>query len=363
MLPPSRCLLGDLVKNNALAGERFCRYTILMQYEVELLKRQLPLLDYLKSCNWTGRAVGSKHEFVGRCPLHDETQPSFYVNAQKNLFFCHGCGRGGDLLRFVQLYLRLNFRDSVAHLKRELHPALFTEGVVLAQAVSFYHWQLEKHDEALAYLHKRGVHDEDLISRLVIGYAPGGNLRGYLTEVGCTVDFLMHIGLVDNRGRDSFYRRIVIPCPDSRGNVVNLYGRSVEGVPAHRFLARSKGDLFAWDRMHDCRCIILVEGLFDLLVLWQAGFTHTTCGYGIHLTAAQFSQLCDRSDREVFIVFDSDDNGAGQRAALAMVQRLRSAGLLAHVVTLPDGHDPNSYFVAGATAGDFQTCLQRAQNL
>jgi DNA primase len=333
-----------------------------MQYDIELLKRKIPLLDYLKSCNWIGRAVGSNHEFVGRCPLHDDTWPSFYVNAQKNLFFCHGCGRGGDLLRFVQLYLRLSFADSVAHLKRELHPALFTEGNVLVQTVSFYHQQFDKHKEALAYLHKRGVHDQELISRLVIGYAPGGNLRGYLTEVGCTVDFLRHMGLVDDRGRDSFYRRIVVPCLDSKGNVVNLYGRSIEGPPAHRFLPRSKGGLFAWDSMHDSRRIILVEGLFDLLVLWQAGFIHTTCSYGIHLTAEQFSQLCNRSDRQIFIVFDSDDNDTGQGAALTLAQRIRSAGLLAHIVTLPDGHDPNSYFTTGATAGDFQACLHQAQN-
>jgi DNA primase len=76
-------------------------------------------MDYLKNHNWAGRPVGSKSEFVGYCPLHEETRPSFYVNAHKNLFFCHGCGRGGDLLRFVQLYLHLNFSDSVAHLKND----------------------------------------------------------------------------------------------------------------------------------------------------------------------------------------------------------------------------------------------------
>jgi len=334
-----------------------------MQHDVELLKSKIPLLDYLKRHNWSGCRVGSRHEFVGRCPLHEETQASFYVNAQKNLFYCHGCGRGGDLLRFVQLSLRLNFRDSVAHLKRELHPALFTEGCVLVQAASFYHSQLDRHEEARAYLRKRGVRDEDLISRLLIGYAPGGSLRGYLTEVGSTVDFLAHLGLVDGRGRDSFYRLIVVPCLDSNGNVANLYGRSIDGLPAHRFLPRAKGGLFAWDRVCDSNRIILVEGLFDLMVLWQAGFTHTTCGYGIHLTAAQFAQLCDRSDREVFIVFDSDGNGAGQRAAMHLAHRLRSGGLRAHVVTLPDGHDPNSYFVAGATAADFQACLDQGCRL
>ncbi len=333
-----------------------------MRQEAERLKRQIPLLDYLRRRNWAGRPVGSRQEFVGPCPLHDDSQPSFYVNAQKNLFFCHGCGRGGDLLRFVELSLDFSFRESVAYLKRELQPTLGTEENVLAQTVSFYHSQLDKHEEALAYLHQRGVRDTDLIGHLAIGYAPGGSLRRHLTDLGCAVDLLSRLGLIDERGRDTFYRRIVVPCLD-RGNVVNLYGRSLEGPPAHRFLPRSKGGLFAWDRVRDSRCVILVEGLFDLIVLWQAGFTHATCGYGTHLTAAQFSQLCDRPDREAFIVFDSDDNGAGQHAALALARRLHSAGLLAHVVLLPDRHDPNSYFVAGATAADFQACLQQAQNL
>src|SRR5438309_9656603 len=94
-----------------------------MTDELEYLKQRIPLLDYLQQRNWTARRVGAHLEFVGLCPLHPDTRPSFYVNAAKNLFYCHGCGRGGDLIRFVQLFLDLPFRQTVAHLAQELTPA------------------------------------------------------------------------------------------------------------------------------------------------------------------------------------------------------------------------------------------------
>ena len=73
-----------------------------MGEDVEKLRQRLPLLDYLRQQNWVARPAGHGPEFVGLCPLHTETQPSFYVNARKNLFYCHGCGQGGDLIRFVE---------------------------------------------------------------------------------------------------------------------------------------------------------------------------------------------------------------------------------------------------------------------
>src|SRR6516165_11130716 len=90
-----------------------------MVEELERLKDSIPLLEYLQRHNWKPCRAGSRQEWVGLCPLHHETRPSFYVNAAKNLFYCHGCGQGGDLIRFVQLLLHLSFRQSVAYLEQQ----------------------------------------------------------------------------------------------------------------------------------------------------------------------------------------------------------------------------------------------------
>ena len=121
--------------------------------------------------------------------------------------------------------------------------------------------------------------------------------------------------------------------------------------------------MFAWESVGAFSTVILVEGLFDLAVLWQAGFRNTTCAIGTHLTPAQLSQLSDQPGRGVYIAFDQDSNQAGQQASRLLAQHLESAGLRARIVSLPPGHDPNSYFTAGATAADFLTCLQQAQGL
>jgi len=143
-----------------------------MWEKTEKLKRQLPLLDYLRRYHGSFRQVGSRQEFVGLCPLHAETRPSFYVNAAKNLFFCHGCGRGGDLIRFAQLYFDLPFHQAVARLRQELLPAPPSEPELLEQVVAFYQAQFHRHREPLEYLRQRGIHDAGLIQRLGIGYAP-----------------------------------------------------------------------------------------------------------------------------------------------------------------------------------------------
>jgi DNA primase len=327
-----------------------------MGEDLKKLKQRLPLLEYLRQQNWTARPTGHGAEFVGPCPLHAETRPSFYVNARKNLFYCHGCGQGGDLIRFVQLSRHLSFRQSLAYLGQQNAPA--DASAVLEETAAFYHRQWPHYPEALRYLQRRGVHDATLLQELHMGYAPGGSLRRHLLAQSYSLDLLRHTGLVNPQGHDTFYQRVVFPCCRD-GRIVNLYGRSIGSAFAHRFLVGSKGDLFAWEAVRQFPSVILVEGMFDLAVLWQAGFRHTTCAWGTHLNSGQLRQLCDRP-RTVYLAFDVDANDSGQQASQVLAHRLLAQGITARRVLLPPGHDPNSFFVQGGDARQFQSLLEEA---
>jgi len=331
-----------------------------MDVDLQQLKQRIPLLEYLQQCNWKARRAGNQLEFVGLCPLHRETHPSFYVNSRKNLFYCHGCGRGGDLIRFVQLSLHLSFQQTLAHLQQQLTPTSNSD--VLDRTAAFYQLALHRHPEAVQYLARRGLHDPEVIEKLAIGYAPGGILRRHLCALGYPFEALLKTGLLDAWGRDAFCRRVIFPCRQD-GKIVNIYGRSIGAAFPHRLLPHSKGGLFAWDSVRRHPAIILAEGLFDLAVLWQAGFHNTTCAFGTHLTPAQWVQLSHCPGRLVYIAFDQDDNQAGPQAARDLARRLRRAGSAGRIVCLPQGYDPNSYFVKGATAPDFAACLEQAQPL
>ena len=329
-----------------------------MGEDLEKLKQRLSLLDYLRQQNWVARSARHGSEFVGLCPLHPETRPSFYVNVRKNLFYCHGCGQGGDLLRFVQLSRHLSFRQSLLYLEQQSSPST-NSADVFEQAATFYQQQLDRYPEALHYLQQRGLHDPALIKEMRIGYAPGGNLRRHLTAQGYSFDLQQRLGLLNSQGHDAFYRRVIFPCCQG-GRVINLYGRSIAADFAHRFLPGSKGGLYAWEQVQQCPQVILVEGLFDYAVLWQAGFRHVTCSFGTHLNARRFQQLCDRP-RTVYLTFDVDANGSGQQASQQLAQRLHAQGIATRRVLLPEGHDPNSFFVQGGDAKQFQALLEAAR--
>jgi DNA primase len=233
---------------------------------------------------------------------------------------------------------------------------------LLTQTAAFYQLQLHRSPEAVRYLESRGLRDFAIIEELGIGYAPGGNLRRHLTSLGYSSELLRTTGLIGSEGRDAFCRRVIIPCRED-DRIVNLYGRSIGAAFPHRLLPRSRGGLFAWQSVrHNCS-VILVEGLFDLAVLWQSGFRNTTSALGTHLTPVQLNQLCSSPDRLLYIAFDQDENRAGQQSAQQLARRLKCVGVTVRIVRLPAGHDPNSYFVAGATAADFAACLKGAQRL
>src|SRR5437762_4825990 len=314
------------------------------------LKRQISLLDYLQAHDWRPVRRLSRGRWMGLCPLHKEHRPSFLVDTSKNLFYCYGCGRGGDVIRFAELYHQVKFPQAMELLRQWRGPA-----PLLHETAGLYRMQLHRHAEAVAYLQQRGMRSPELIEHMRIGYAPGGCLRGWLTQLGYPLPALCQAGLVTGAGYDAYVRRIVFPLED------NLYGRSLSAAaPPHRFLPGAKGGLYAWTQVRQYPEVILVEGLFDCAVLWEAGFHNATCSLGTHLNARQFRQLCD-APRTVYLAFDSDDNHSGQDAAQWMSRRLRERGVAARRVELPDGQDPNSFFVEGGDAHQFQHLLEAAR--
>jgi len=318
------------------------------------IKRQIPLLDYLQAQDWRPARQLSRGRWMGLCPLHSDHKPSFLVDSVKSLFYCYGCRRGGDVIRFAELYHQVKFPQALAllHQWRGLPP-------LLHEAAGFYQMQLHRHAEAVAYLLQRGLHQAEVIEELRIGYAPGRCLRAWLTRVGYPLESLQQAGLVNAEGHDTYSHRIVFPLEG------NLYGRSTGAATPHRFLPGTKGGLYAWEKVRNYPAIILVEGMFDLAVLWQAGFHNVTCALGTHLNALQFRQLCadDRCGckrRTVYLALDSDANGSGQKAAQCLSQRLRAEGITTRRVELPADHDPNSFFISGGDADEFQLLLERA---
>lgn len=317
---------------------------------IDELKRQISLLDYVQAHHWQAARPLSRGRWMGLCPLHADHHPSFLVDSHQNLFYCYGCGRGGDVIRFAELYHQVEFPQALALLCQWRGV-----GPLLQEAADFYRLQLPRHGEAVAYLHQRGVHSPELIAQLRIGYAPGGCLRGWLMQLGYSRVALRQAGLVTAAGYDTFTHRIVFPLEG------NLYGRSLSASALpHRFLPGAKGGLYGWEQVRRYPEVILVEGLFDYAVLRQAGFHNVTCAIGNHLNAHQLRQLCD-SRRTVYLSFDADTNGSGQQAAQWLAHRLSEQGLNARKVSLPDGHDPNSFFIQGGDAQQFQCLLEAAQ--
>jgi integrase/recombinase XerD len=295
------------------------------RHALDALKQQIPLLDYLRALDWQqARPIGFGR-VLGLCPLHDDHKPSLLVDPHKNLFYCYGCRRGGDVIRFAELYHQVEFPQAVALLNqwRGLPP-------LLHEAAGFYRMQLHRHAEAVAYLCQRGICSPEVIEHMRIGYAPGGCLRGWLTQLGYPFQTLRQAGLATASGYDTYRYRVVFPLEG------NLYGRSLSAAASpHRFLPGAKGGLYSWDQVRLYPEVILVEGLFDYAALWQAGFLNVTCSMGTNLNARQFRQLCD-GPRTVYLAFDADTNGSGQQAAQSLVSRLGEQGVNVRTVSLPE---------------------------
>ena len=312
------------------------------------------------------RASGSR--YTGSCPFHEEKTPSFSVNPVEKLYYCFGCGKGGDVISFVRETENLDFVGAVEWLAdrfrvpievEEASPHVEAERkrrerlyAVLDQTATYFErllWDGEAGASVREYLAGRGLGDA-IAKEFRLGLAPGRGLAEKARERGFTLDELKSAGLVTTRGTDYFPQRLMFPLTDARGRVVGFQARKLrEDDPLRgKYVNSPEGDLFHKSAvlygLHLAKAAIgkqdfaaVVEGNTDVIALRQAGLEPVVASMGTALTDRQLREL-GRMTKKLFLCFDADK--AGQDATLRGMELAVKQGFEVKVVPLPEGQDP-----------------------
>jgi len=315
--------------------------------------------------------------YVGLCPFHQEKTPSFTVSADRGLYYCFGCGEGGDVVTFLEHMENLSFAEAVEQLAQRFGVTLeYEEGAtrdvgrkdrearlltLLDKAATFYErhlWETEKGRTAREYLKRRGL-SEEVCRAFRVGFSPD-EWRGLFSRAakqGFTDRELEEAGLVVRQGGrvyDRFRGRLMFPLVDHRGRVLGFGGRTLtdetpkyvnspEG-PVYRKGQLLYGLYQARKAIAQADEVVVVEGYTDVLALVQAGMENVVASMGTALTEAQIG-LMMRFTRNVTFMFDADR--AGTEAMLRSGQLARAQSLRPMVMVLPAGRDPADAAVEG----------------
>jgi DNA primase len=312
------------------------------------------------------RKTGAR--YVGRCPFHEERTPSFSVNAQDKLFYCFGCGKGGDVITFVRETEQLEFAEAIEWLAERFRVTLeyeetspqFEESrkrrdrlyAVLDQAAKFYErhlWESEAGAPVREYLERRGL-DAVVCREFRLGLSPGTGLAQKAQQKGFTREELRRAGLTNARGNDYFPQRLMFPLADARGRTVGFQARKLrEDDPLRgKYVNSPEGELFrksavlyglnlARAAIAKQERAVVVEGNTDVIALRQAGVEPVVAAMGTALTEQQLKEL-QRLARRLYLCFDAD--AAGEAATLRGMELAAERGFDIRVVTLPPGTDP-----------------------
>ncbi|OYD07686.1 DNA primase [Paludifilum halophilum] len=327
-----------------------------------------------------GRTVQLKksgRNYFGLCPFHSEKNPSFSVSPDKQIYYCFGCGAGGNVFKFLMEAEQLSFVEAVTQLAEqagiEIPQTGGAEGSeeedrrqrlrqVLDLAARLYHHLLTRTEYGKAardYLQKRGI-EHRTIEEFQLGYAPDSYhfLLRFMKRRGYDERLLMEAGLVAERehstGRPSYFdrfrRRVMFPIHDSQGRVIGFGGRMLgEGHP--KYLNSPETDLFHKGKflfnLHRARKVIrrenqavLFEGYMDVISAWQAGICGGVASLGTSLTDSQ-ARVIRRNAETAVICYDSDT--AGNAAAERGLDVLKKRDCIVKVARMPDGMDPDDY--------------------
>ena len=327
--------------------------------------------------------------YVGLCPFHNEKTPSFTVSSSKQMFYCFGCGAGGNVFTFLKLYESYTFEESLKYLAERAGIALpqSTEDPkevrerrdeisrlleVNKKAAEFYYHTLmsDKGRRAMEYLTGRGL-SMDTIKHFGLGYSPtaSGTLYKLLKTDGYDDELLSKSGLVtieEKGARDKFWNRAMFPIMDINNRVIGFGGR-VMGDGEPKYLNSPETRLF--DKSHTLYGLnyarrsrkdffLLCEGYMDVITLHQAGYTNAVASLGTSLTEGHAS-IIRRYVKRVVLTYDSD--GAGIKAARRAIPILRDAGISAKVINMKPYKDPDE-FIKALGAQEYDKRISEAEN-
>lgn len=309
--------------------------------------------------------------YFGLCPFHNEKSPSFSVSRDKQMYYCFGCGAGGNVFTFLMEYENFSFPEALKYLaeragmelpEEELNEeakramdekAKLREMNKLSANYFYYLLHSKRGEKGLAYLKNRGITDET-IKRFGLGYADiyNDDLYRFLKSKGYTDEELKDSALVSidekRGGSDKFWNRVMFPIMDVNNRVIGFGGR-VMGEGSPKYLNSKETKLFDKSRnlygLNFARSsrkkeIILCEGYMDVISMHQAGFTNAVAALGTAFTSGH-GTLLKRYTENVILSFDSDD--AGQRAILRAIPILKEAGLTVRVLDLTPYKDPDEF--------------------
>ena len=360
-----------------------------MYYPEELIEEVRTRNDIVEVISGYVRLQKKGSNYFGLCPFHNEKSPSFSVSPGKQMYYCFGCGAGGNVITFLMEYENQTVPEAVRTLaqragialpeaddSKEARQADSRRAKLLEinkEAAKYFYYQLrtERGSVGMEYLRKRELSDETM-NHFGLGYANkySNDLIQYLKSKGYSEDLIRDAGLcnVDEKHGmyDKFWNRVMFPIQDINHRVIGFGGR-VMGDGKPKYLNSPETEIFDKSRnlygLNFARTsrkgnVILCEGYMDVIAMHQAGFTQAVASLGTAFTSGQAS-LLRRYANEILLSYDSD--GAGVNAALRAIGILKEAGMTGRVINLEPYKDPDE-FIKALGGEEFQKRLDHAEN-
>lgn len=360
-----------------------------MYYPDELIEEVRSRNDIVDVISGYVRLTKKGSSYFGLCPFHNEKSPSFSVSREKQMYYCFGCGAGGNVFTFIMEYENYTFVEALKMLAEragvELPEMEYSKEAkekadlkvsvleVNKLAAKYYYAQLKTDHGKLAheYLTKRKL-SEETITAFGLGYSNkySDDLYRYLKTKGYSDEVISKAGLISIDERkgvyDKFWNRVMFPIMDVNNRVIGFGGR-VMGDAKPKYLNSPETivfdksrNLYGLNRARTSRkpYFLICEGYMDVIALHQAGFTNAVASLGTALTSGHAS-LIKRYVNEVYLTYDSDE--AGTKAALRGIPILKEAGITAKIIRMDPYKDPDE-FIKNLGAEAFEERIHKARN-